>query len=131
MSDERGITVLYNGDCPVCSREVASYKTMAAKHGAAIRWRDVTAEPEALERQGLSRDDAIKRLHTVDAEGHLHAGVDAFTLIWRRLPKMRWLARIADSRLGRPLAEALYEKVLAPTLYRFNKWRERRAAQGN
>jgi hypothetical protein len=39
------------------------------------------------------------------------------------------LARVARTPGIRPLAEALYERMLAPGLVRYNRWRDRRRAR--
>jgi hypothetical protein len=45
------------------------------------------------------------------------------------LPRYRRLARLARTPGIRPLAGALYERVLAPGLVRYNAWRDRRRAR--
>ena len=84
------LTVIYNGSCPICSREVAGYRARADREQAEIAFVDLTAEETA--RFGLSRDDAARQFHVL-RDGRLVAGLDAFILLWDRLPGLRWLAK--------------------------------------
>jgi predicted DCC family thiol-disulfide oxidoreductase YuxK len=113
----------YNGACPVCRFEIEHYKN--GPDGGAVRWHDLGSDPEALAAYGIDGAGAKRRLHVLDEAGELHSGVDAFILLWQRMPRYRWLARIVASRPLRPLAAALYDNVLAPLLFHWNRWRGR------
>ncbi|MEO1092108.1 MAG: DUF393 domain-containing protein [Pseudomonadota bacterium] len=115
------LTVYYNGACPICGAEIAHYRRLATS--APLAWIDVSAEPSALDRFGIDAAGAERRLHAIAAEGDLLTGVDAFTALWRRLPRYRWLASLVGTPLVRPLAVALYERVLAPGLVWWNRRR--------
>ncbi len=119
------LTVLYNGSCPICSREVAHYRKRAERSGAQVRFADISA-PET-DRHGLSMDAAARQLHVV-RHGKLIGGVAAFRLLWSRLPGYRWLARVTGWPLIRPLADWGYDRVAAPALYALH--RRRVARQG-
>jgi predicted DCC family thiol-disulfide oxidoreductase YuxK len=122
-------TVLYNGSCPICAREVAVYRTEAATAAPQIGFRDVTAAAAAadLAALGLTPDAATRRFHVV-ADGQLHAGLDGFLVLWSALPRWRWLARIAGHWPLRPVAAMLYDRVAAPLLYALHRRRTARAA---
>ncbi len=122
------LTVFYNGACPICGAEVRHYQKLAAASDAPLAWVDISRTPEALDAHGIDGEGAKRRLYASGPDGRLMGGVEAFAQLWERLPRYRWLARLA--RLGpvRPLAEVLYERILAPGLYRFNRRRERRLA---
>ena len=123
------LTVYYNGACPICGAEVRHYQELAAKTDAPLDWVDISAEPRALEPWGIDGEGAKRRLYAAAPDGTLTAGVEAFAGLWERLPRYRRLARLARTPGVRPLAEALYERVLAPGLVRYNAWRERRRAR--
>lgn len=114
----------YNGACPICRTEIRHYQGL--EDAGRLGWRNLADDPGALSAHGISAEDAVRRLHALDAEGRLHSGVDAFLLIWRNLGRYRWLAAIVGSRPIRPLADFIYERLAAPALVRFNRWRSRR-----
>jgi predicted DCC family thiol-disulfide oxidoreductase YuxK len=105
-------TVIYNGECPVCSREIGVYKARAV---GPVRFVDLNACD--MSSYGLSPDAAARRLHVVE-DGRLLAGVDAFRALWRVTPGFRWLAALVGLPVIQQLAGAIYEGVLAPVLYR-------------
>ncbi|MGB1237604.1 MAG: DCC1-like thiol-disulfide oxidoreductase family protein [Pseudomonadales bacterium] len=43
---------------------------------------------------GVSRQQALQKLHALNDAGQLQIGVDAFILIWQQLPYWRALARV-------------------------------------
>lgn len=123
------LTVYYNGACPICGAEVRHYQELADRTDAPLDWVDISAQPKALEPWGIDADGAKRRLYAAGPDGTLTGGVEAFAGLWERLPRYRWLARLARTPGVRPVAEALYERVLAPGLVRYNAWRDRRRAR--
>ena len=89
------LTVYFDGGCPVCSREIAAYRRQAGAD--AIAWVDATRCAGGSLGEGLSRPQALARLHVRTADGHLVSGARAFTTLWQHLPRVaflgRWLAR--------------------------------------
>ncbi len=108
--------VLFDGGCPLCSREIGHYRRLAA--GEPIDWLDVTQPDIDLDRFGLSRDEALRLFHVVDSAGVMHVGARAFIALWSALPGYRWLARGVRALGLAPLLEALYT--------RFAGWHYRR-----
>jgi predicted DCC family thiol-disulfide oxidoreductase YuxK len=113
----------YNGACPVCRFEIEHYKD--GPDGHAVQWHDLGSDPEALASFGIDRAGAKRRLHVRDEAGRMHSGVDAFILIWQRMPRYRSLARFVGRRGVRPVAALVYDKLLAPLLFHWNRWRGR------
>lgn len=127
------ITVCFNGSCPVCRREIDQYKRLAERSGAEITWVDVTADRAFAARHGLDFEASIRRLHTIDANGKVIAGVPAFAALFSRIPALSWIGRALAWPVIRPVSELVYERILAPVLYAWNKRRlaraEKRSAQ--
>lgn len=122
VQHEAGLQVYYNGACPVCRSEIHHYRDVAARHGVdGIVWTDITTRAGLLAPWGVDDDAIVRRLHVVNPQGHLLAGVDGFIEIWQRLPRHEWLARLASVGWIKPLADVLYDRVLAVALYRWNK----------
>lgn len=118
------LRILYNGGCPICSREIAIYQRQAARHGADITFEDIAGADLAA--WGLSADAARRRLHARQGNDLLH-GLAAFRALWARLPGWRWLARASALPLLGSLFALAYDCVAAPILYRLARRRARRA----
>ena len=121
-------TVCYNGSCPVCAAEIAHYRKLAGEAGGLV-FLDVASDREAAARLGIEGEEGFRRLHALDDDGRLVAGVEAFLAVWDRLPRYRPLARLVRLPLVRPVAELLYERVAAPLLFTWHRRRQRRAVQ--
>lgn len=117
--------VLYNGDCPVCSREINHYEKLSQKQALAIRY-DNLGDGSRLQSWGIDADTAAKRLH-VRKDGQIYAGIPAFIVLWQDIPQMNWLARVVSLPGVHRAACALYDHVLAPLLYRWHLRRQNRA----
>ena len=121
------VTVLYNGDCPICAREIGAYRRRAEKLGAPLAFEDLNRAD--LADWGLEHEAARRRLH-VREDGRVLSGLPAFVALWQRLPGMRWLARLVSLPGVRQVAGAVYEGVLAPALHALDRRRRRSCATG-
>lgn len=122
MSEAPVLTVFYDGACPIARTRIALYRAEAEERGLAVAWRDVNLDPAALEPYGVGIDEARRRVHALDADGTLAAGIDALVLIWSRLPRHRAKARLMLVPPLRAAAERVYELGAAR-----GPWRYRRA----
>ncbi len=116
--------VLYNGECPICSREVDHYAKLSTRQGLPIRYDSLT-DAGALAAWGITPEDAAKRLHVRKGDKIL-SGIPAFVVLWRQIPQTRWLARIVSLPGVHGIACVVYDHVLAPLLYRMHLARQRR-----
>ena len=107
------ITVLYDGKCGLCSKEIEHYKKIAPPER--FNWTDVTTDTAPLKDLQLSLSDALLYLRALDDHGTLHTGVDAFILIWKNLSNWRWLAWLIALPGIHYLAKVIYK--------RFAHWR--------
>ncbi len=108
--------VLYNADCPVCSREINHYARISEAQALPLRYEDLN-DTATLADWGVSAQDAARRLH-VRQGGTVYVGVPAFIVLWQSLPRYRWLARLVSLPGVYRLAHWTYEGILAPLLYR-------------
>ncbi|WP_152465524.1 thiol-disulfide oxidoreductase DCC family protein [Sulfitobacter sp. THAF37] len=122
MSDDT--RVLYNASCPVCSREVDHYARLSKQAALPIAYDDLS-DTDRLADWGISAEDAAKRLH-VRQDGQTYAGLPAFIVLWRDIPQTRWLARLFLLPGVHGAACWLYDRVLAPLLYRMHLRRQAR-----
>ncbi len=86
------LTVLYDGACPLCRREIALYRGLAPlQSDSSICFVDVndTASPLPPE---TTREQLLARFHVVAQNGEVLSGALAFLALWAALPGWRWLA---------------------------------------
>ncbi len=121
----RQTDILYNGRCPICSAEIAQYRKQAEASGAALNFTDLH-DADLTEWQ-LSADQATRRLHARH-DGQIISGFPAFLLLWRELPRMRWLARLLSLPVLRQIAELGYNHIAAPLLYVLHRRRQAKAS---
>ncbi len=103
-------TVYFDGDCPVCSREIAMYRRQPGAEG--LNWVDVATCAAPKLGPDLQREAAMARLHVRRADGRLVSGARAFTEMWRAMPRWAWLGRLMGSGPGLLLLEAGYRAFL-------------------
>ena len=111
-------TVYYNSACPVCDAGVCYQREKM--QGSGVDFVDVNARPELAQELGIDLELLRERLHVRDADGTLHQGDRAFTLLWSQTRGQRWMASLA-----RPfgwLTRPLYN-IVARALYRWNRRR--------
>lgn len=106
-NDPRLMTMHYDGACPICSKEVATYRKLDRKN--AIRWHDVSVNNGDLGLDCVSQTDALTILHARLPDGQVVTGVDAFIAVWERLPGCRTFARLARWRPVRWMLATGYE----------------------
>lgn len=102
--------VYYDGGCPLCRAEIASYQRTPG--GESLRWVDVHSCDPALLGAGLERSAALARMHVRRADGTLIRGAAAFAEIWAAMPRWRWLARVARLPGVMPLLDLGYSAFL-------------------
>ena len=110
------LTVLYDGGCPLCSREINHYRRLSSTRP--VRWVDVTQDPESARTFGLDQTEALQLFHVIDANGAMQIGLRAFMALWSELPGYRWLS-ITIRKLG---AEGWLDRLYR----RFAAWHFRR-----
>lgn len=116
------ITVLFDGECPLCVREIAMLRRLDRRRGGGrIGFDDIAAPGFDAGRYGQSHDALMARIHGVLPDGTLTEGVEVFrrayaavglgwVLAWTRWPGLRvladagyrWFARNRLRLTGRP-----------------------------
>ena len=89
---EKTPKVYFNNSCSVCRMEINHFKKFNEKLG----WIDVTNNKEAQKETSKSSAELIRRLH-VEQDGKIYQGIDAFLIVWSRLPKYRWLYKLVKT----------------------------------
>lgn len=100
------ITILYDGECPLCAREIAMLRRLDRGRGA-IGFTDITRPAFDATALGLDQDLVMARIHGVRSDGSLVEGVEVFRLAYAAVG-LRWL--VAPTRWPglRQLADAAY-----------------------
>lgn len=86
-----GLTVLYDGSCPLCRREISVYQGLNPSQP--LSFKDVS-NPASLPPAGTDVQLLMARFHVQHADGRLESGARAFIALWAALPGWRWLARL-------------------------------------
>ena len=84
------IKVFFNNSCNVCRLEINHYKKIADSN---LEWIDITNNEEALKITSKSQEELLRRLHVID-DGEVIGGAKAFIVIWSKIPKYNFLAKI-------------------------------------
>lgn len=113
--------VLYNDQCPVCSLEIEHYKKYSLSEGIPVTYEDLNTTN--LHKWGLSKDQAMRKLHVIKNR-QLFVGVDAFIELWNDLPKYEKLSRFISHKYVYSIASFVYDRILAPILYNWNKFKK-------
>ena len=110
------LTVLFDGACPLCRREIGVYQSLQPTQPVA--WLDVSQSSAQLPPEDRAR--YLARFHVRQEDGSLLSGAAAFVALWRVMPGWRWLARLARLPGVTPLLEWLYRGFLRvrPSLQR-------------
>ncbi|MFM2448935.1 MAG: hypothetical protein RIS44_1385 [Pseudomonadota bacterium] len=121
-SREATLTVLYDGACPLCRREISLYAGM--KSNTPVCYVDVNAVNLELP-ANVTRDQLLARFHVQDETGALHSGARAFLSLWSALPGWRWLAKLGHLPGAALIMEGVYGLFLGvrPLLQRIaRRW---------
>ena len=107
--------VYYNESCSICRFEINHYKKFEEKIG----WIDITNNSSAVNETKKQPKELIRRLHVLK-DGQIYKGIDAFLIVWKELPKYKWLHNLVKTPIIYNLSYIAYE-CLAYLLYLKNK----------
>jgi predicted DCC family thiol-disulfide oxidoreductase YuxK len=83
------VTVWFDGDCPLCLKEIALMRRLDSRQR--IAFIDVTSKEASCP---INRDDLLARFHARE-RGRLLSGAAAFAAMWRAIPLLRPLGLVA------------------------------------
>lgn len=106
----------YNGECPVCSAEMNHYAALCASSQKSLQFIDAMRRPEDFAPWRLRREHFERRVYLKDSNGRILSGLPALVELWSRLPQYRWLARVMELPVVKPVSNAIYDHALAPGL---------------
>lgn len=129
IGESQPLTVLYDGACPLCRREIAVYRGL--KPNTPLCFADVS-DPALPLPDGTTRAQLLARFHVRGSDGRLLSGAQAFLALWAALPGWRWLALIGRLPGATWAMERMYRFFLRlrPTLQRWAARLDRPDARG-
>ena len=108
--------VYYNESCSICRAEINLYKKQKIKE---IEWVDITNNITAEKDTSKNNRTLLRRLH-VEKNGEIFSGAKAFLLVWKKIPKYKFLYSILSLPIIFQIFSIGYE-FIAFFLYLKNK----------
>lgn len=100
------LEVWFDGDCPLCRREIALLRRLD-RHGAIV-FTDVATGQGSCP---IDRAELLSRFHARE-DGRLVSGAEAFAAMWRAIPLLAPLGRMARNHSVLAVLERLYRVFL-------------------
>ena len=79
--------VYFNNSCKICKAEIDLYKKEKVQE---IDWIDITDNTSAIKETSKNSNELLRRLHVKDGEKVLE-GAEAFLILWKEMPKYKFL----------------------------------------
>ena len=108
--------VYFNNTCKICKAEIDLYKKEKIKE---IDWIDITSNKLAEKETSKSDKELLRRLHVVENEKVIE-GAEAFLMLWKKMPKYKFLYNFFKLPIIFSLFSVAYE-IIAFFLYLKNK----------
>ena len=108
--------VYFNNSCNICRAEINLYKKQNIKD---IEWIDITDNKFAELETQKNNKTLLRRLHIKDGEKVI-GGAEAFLLVWKKIPKYKFLYTFFKIPIIFTLFSLSYE-IIAFFLYLKNK----------
>ena len=116
--------VYFNNSCKICKAEIDLYKKEKIKE---IDWIDITNNDLAEKETSKNSKQLLRRLHVKD-EGKILGGAAAFLLLWKKMPKYKFLYNFFRLPIIFHIFSFGYE-LLAYFLYLKNKKQLKKSAE--
>lgn len=113
-SPQPDFTILYDGECPFCVREV-SWLRKRDRDGR-LGTIDISSENFDPRKLGTTREAVMARIHGLDADGNLIEGMEVFRKAYRAAG-VGWIMAPTGWPVLRPILDVLYSlfaKVRVP-----------------
>ena len=108
--------VYFNNSCKICKAEIDLYKKEKIKE---IDWVDITNNELAIEETSKNSKELLRRLHVKEGE-KISQGAEAFLLLWKKIPKYKFLYNFLKLPIIFQMFDFVYE-IVAFFLYMKNK----------
>ena len=84
------VKVFFNNSCNICRAEINHYKKNSDDN---LEWVDVTNNQDAQQLTSKSYKDLLRRMHVMQ-DGKVIDGAESFLIIWKNIPKYKFLYKI-------------------------------------
>ena len=108
--------VYFNNSCKICKAEIDIYKKEKIND---IDWIDITDNELASEETSRDSKQLLRRLHVKDGE-NIVGGAAAFLLLWKKMPKYKFLYNFFKLPIIFNIFSIVYE-IVAFFLYLKNR----------
>ena len=108
--------VYFNNSCKICKAEIDLYKKEQIDE---INWIDITNNKAARIETNKNDKELLRRLH-VKKNGKVFCGAKAFLIVWKNIPKYKFLYTIFKLPIIFQIFSLSYE-IIAFFLYIKNK----------
>ena len=108
--------VYYNKSCNICRAEINLYKKQNIEN---IKWIDITQNKDAKKETHKDYKTLLRRLHVKEGDEVLD-GAKAFLLLWKKIPKYKFLYYFFKTPIIYNFFSLVYE-IIAYLLYLKNK----------
>ena len=108
--------VYFNNSCKICKAEIDLYKKEKIDE---IDWVDITDNELAEKETSKDSKELLRRLHVKDGDNVL-GGAKAFLLLWKKMPKYRFLYNFFKLPIIFNIFSVVYE-IVAFFLYIKNR----------
>lgn len=102
------LTVMYDGACPLCRREIGLYQSLTPLQP--VVWLDVSDAAATM--SAADRTRYMARFHVRQKDGKLLSGAAAFVALWLTMPGWRWLGKLGRLPGITPMLEVMYRGFL-------------------
>ncbi|KAF8769206.1 hypothetical protein HU200_006709 [Digitaria exilis] len=101
------IKMLYDGDCPLCMREVNMLRERNKSYGA-IKFVDISSKDYSPDdNQGLDYETAMGRIHAILSDGTIVTDVEAFRKLYEEVG-LGWIYAVTKYEPVATMANAVY-----------------------
>tara|TARA_B100001057_G_scaffold141849_1_gene141553 strand:+ start:1142 stop:1489 length:348 start_codon:yes stop_codon:yes gene_type:complete len=97
--------VYFNNSCSICRAEINEYKKHCDNN---IEWVDISSSEDSEIQTGVAVDNLYRRMHVIE-NGKLISGSKSFFVIWKNIPKYKFLYKIFKNPIIYPFFNIFYE----------------------
>ena len=108
--------VYFNNSCKICKAEIDLYKKEKIQE---IDWVDITNNDQAIKETSKNNKELLRRLHVKEGE-KITGGAEAFLILWKKMPKYKFLYNFFKLPIIFNLFSFFYE-IIAFFLYLKNR----------